>query len=264
MMRNAKMAVRWLLEQTTFGYLALLRRDKRVSGPSGVPEAPWHNAVLKTQDELGLVLGQVAKLGLPAFANLPKNWDTLAALDCILRATTRNAFILDAGAETYSRILPWLCMYGYRRLHGINLVFDRTIRRGPITYRFGDITRTDYADGSFDAITCLSVLEHGVNPETYMREMWRILKPGGLLITSIDYWQTPIDTGSRQFFGVPVKVFTEEDVLKLFTLAQQNGFVMTGPIDLSCNEKVVHWSEVDLDFTFLVFTLRKPVPTSSN
>ncbi len=83
-------------------------------------------------------------------------------------------------------------MYGYRKLYGINLVFDRTFRRGPITYEYGDITQTDYAAESFDAITSLSVVEHGVNLEAYFREMWRILKPGGMLITSTDYWQTSI------------------------------------------------------------------------
>jgi SAM-dependent methyltransferase len=258
MIRKAKSAVRWLLERTTFGYLALLRRDYGARGPCGQPEAPWHNAVLKTFDEQDQALNQVAKLGLPAMPNKPKNWDTLAALDSILRATNREAFILDAGAETYSRILPWLSMYGYRRLHGINLVFDREFRRGPITYRHGDITRTDYADETFDAITCLSVVEHGVNLEAYLKEMRRILKPGGLLITSTDYWQTSIDTHGQQFFGVPVKVLTEEEIRKALKFAIENGFAMTGPIDFSCNEKVVHWTEVDLYFTFLVLTLQKP------
>jgi SAM-dependent methyltransferase len=257
MIGNLKLAIRSVLERTTVGYLALLRHDQRVSGPLGVPEACWHNAVLKSHDEVSRTLEQVARLNLPATGDPPKNWDSLAALDCILRATTPKAYILDAGAETYSRVLPWLCMYGYRRLQAINLVFNRKVRRGPITYRHGDLTHTDYPDESFDAITCLSVVEHGVKLESYFKEMWRILKPGGLLVTSTDYWQTPTETGGRQFYGVPIHVFTEEEVLNALNLAKQNGFAMTGPIDLSCNEKVVHWSEVDLDYTFIVFTLRK-------
>jgi SAM-dependent methyltransferase len=258
MIRKTKLALRWLLERTSFGYLALLRRDNQVNGPSGAPTALWHNAVLKTQKELEQVLDQVAKLGLPAMRDSPKNWDSLAALDCVLRVTSPRACILDAGAETYSRILPWLSLYGYRKLHGINLVFDRKFRRGPITYQHGDITRTGYAKESFDAITCLSVLEHGVNLEEYLKEMWRILKPGAVLITSVDYWQTRIDTGGRQAYGVPIKIFTEHDVRGMIEFAQQTGFVITGPIDFSSNEKVVHWSETGLDYTFLVFALRKP------
>jgi SAM-dependent methyltransferase len=259
MIRSAKAAVRWLLERTTFGYLALLRRDKRVNGPSGKPAAPWHNAVLRTHVEVDEALAEVARLGLPVMGDPPKNWDSLAALDCILGATSKEASILDAGAETYSRILPWLCMYGYRKLHGINLVFDHTFRRGPITYRYGDITCADYADESFDAITCLSVIEHGVNIEAYLKEMWRLLRPGGLLITSADYWQASIDTEGRQAYGVPVKIFTEDQILKTVGLAKQYGFATTGAIDLSCEEKVVHWGEVGLDYTFVVFTLKKPL-----
>lgn len=33
---------------------------------------------------------------------------------------------------------------------------------------------------------------------------------------------------------------------------------MTGPIDLTCNEEVVYWVEVDLDYTSVVFTLQNP------
>jgi SAM-dependent methyltransferase len=258
MIKNAKLAVRWLLQRTTIGYLALLRHDKRISGPPGAPVAPWHNAVLKDYDELNRTLTQVAKLNLPPMGDPPKNWDSLAALDCILGATSRKAWILDAGAETYSRILPWLCMYGYRKLYGINLVFGETFRHGPISYRHGDITQTEFPDQTFDAITCLSVVEHGVDLNAYFREMWRILKPGGLLITSTDYWQTPIETNGRHFYGSPVHVFTEEEIVKGLDVAQRNGFAPTGPVDLSCNKRVVRWSEVELDFTFLIFTLRKP------
>jgi hypothetical protein len=52
-------------------------------------------------------------------------------------------------------------------------------------------------------------------------------------------------------------MFIEEEVLNALHLAKRNGFAKTGPIDLSCNEKVVYWGEVDLDYTFVVFTLQK-------
>ena len=142
-------------------------------------------------------------------------------MDCILKAITPKADILDAGAETYSRVLPWFCMYGCRRLQTINITFNKKVRRGPITYRHGDITHTDYADESYDAIACLSVVEHGVNLESYFKEMWRILKPGGLLVTSTDYWQTPSEAGGRHFYGLPMHVFTEEEVLNAFHLAKR-------------------------------------------
>jgi SAM-dependent methyltransferase len=114
-----------------------------------------------------------------------------------------------------------------------------------------------YASETFDAIACLSVVEHGVDLSAYFREAARILKPGGILITSTDYWQTPIDTRGQQMYGVPVLIFTQEQIKQAIALAAQHGLVLTSKIDLSCDEKVVHWSDVGLDYTFVVFTLRK-------
>jgi len=58
-------------------------------------------------------------------------------------------------------------------------------------------------------------------------------------------------------YGVPVLIFTQEQIKQAIALAAQHGLVLTSKIDLSCDEKVVHWSDVGLDYTFVVFTLRK-------
>jgi 2-polyprenyl-3-methyl-5-hydroxy-6-metoxy-1,4-benzoquinol methylase len=107
-------------------------------------------------------------------------------------------------------MLPWLCPYEYRRLDGINIVFGEQKKLGPITYKYGDITPTDYDSATFDVISCLSVIEHGVDPKEYFREASRILKPGGILITSTDYWQSQIDTRHQQMYGVPVQRFRSD------------------------------------------------------
>jgi SAM-dependent methyltransferase len=201
-----------------------------VNGPTGKPHAPWHNAVLKTTKERDKATKQVRRLGLPLVQIAPKNWDTLAALDCILNSTSRNAKILDAGAETYSRILPWLFLYGYHNLEGINIVLKDRTKRGPMVYRYGDVTATDYPDETFDAIACLSVVEHGVDLDAYCKETSRILKPNGVLVTSTDYWQEPIDTHARKCSTYPF---------------------------VSSRARNVHWQDVNLDYTFVVFTLKK-------
>jgi hypothetical protein len=114
------------------------------------PNAPWHNAVLKKQAEVTESLNIVQTIGLYPSRDSPKNWDSLAALDCILARTDRDSRILDAGAETYSVLLPWLALYGYRDLTGVNLVFHRQRRMGPIVLEYGDITNTNYDNESFD------------------------------------------------------------------------------------------------------------------
>lgn len=250
-----KQRIRSLLDRAD-DYRFLLR-SVGIGAPSDRPRAPWQNAVLKNRRELKQALEEVARLGLPAVADTPKNWDTLAALACILSNTSTSARVLDAGAEMYSRILPWLYLYGYSNLQGINIVFKRRKRRGPIIYKHGDITATDYAAETFDAIACISVIEHGVDLSAYFKECARILKPGGILVTSTDYWQCPIDTRGQWMYGVPVRIFTASEIQDAVSLAAQRGFALTSAIDLTCDQKVAHCQEVDLDYTFVVFTLRK-------
>src|SRR5690349_1144037 len=249
--------VRFVLALTNPGYRLLLRISERASGPTAEPMAPWHNAVLKNRQALDEAVKQVKRLGLPVVADTPKNWDTLAALDCILSNTSRKSRILDAGAETYSRILPWLSLYRYEKLDGINIVFTQAKRLGPITYRPGDITCTDYQGETFDAIACLSVIEHGIDLTSYFKEAARILKPGGVLITSTDYWQSPIDTRGQQRYGAPVRILTTDQIRGAIELAARYGLGLTSEIDFTCQEKVVHWEELDLEYTFIIFTMRK-------
>ncbi len=43
----------------------------------------------------------------------------------------------------------------------------------------GDIHALPFADNSIDAITCVYVLEHVEEPQKAVKEMYRVLKPGG-------------------------------------------------------------------------------------
>ncbi|HEV3445970.1 MAG TPA: class I SAM-dependent methyltransferase, partial [Gemmataceae bacterium] len=56
------------------------------------------------------------------------------------------------------------------------------------THVAADITRLPYLDASFDAIICGWVLEHLPDPRPGLRELARVLKPGGkvLLMTTED------------------------------------------------------------------------------
>jgi SAM-dependent methyltransferase len=213
--------------------------------------------VLRTHEEVSASVDQVRRLGLPESRLPGKNWDSLAALDVVLRMTGRDARIFDAGGETYSVILPWLSRYGYRNLVCGNISFASTFQRGPIRFELADITGTTYPDGHFDAITCLSVIEHGVDVGLYVREMSRILKPGGALVTSTDYYETPIDTRGYTAYGAPVRVFTKPEIVRMLEQAEDVGLTPLGPLDLTAGEKVVHWRRFDLRYTFLVCSLRK-------
>ena len=228
-----------------------------ISKPKKNPDAPWTNSVLKTQKEVDRAVSQVKSLGLRVRGDLPKNWDSLATLDCVLKNTNKSARIFDAGAALYSVILPWLFLYGYKNLVGGNYIFKKKINRGPILYEPCDITKTHYENDFFDAVTCLSVIEHGVDIDSYFKEMSRILKKGGVLITSTDYHETPVDTKGQIAYGVPIHIFTREEIENALNISEKYGLFLTSPLDLTCDEKVVYWKQYNLRYTFLNFVLRK-------
>jgi SAM-dependent methyltransferase len=255
--RALKISVENFICRTGPGFRAYLRLTHGAGTPRSRPIAPWQNATLKCRSEAEQATAQVRKLRVVGHGDLPKNWDALAALAVILDHTDPSSAVLDAGSEYYSPLLPSLCLYGYHNLVGINLAFRKTIRRGPIRYEPGDLTKTRFQSGSFDAIACLSVIEHGVDLDSYFREMARILKPHGILVTSTDYWPEPLEIGSAIVYGCPVKIFSESEIRSALELSEHHGFELTGPVDLNAQEKAVRWERVGLDFTYVTFCLRK-------
>jgi hypothetical protein len=50
---------------------------------------------------------------------------------------------------------------------------------------------------------------------------------------------------------------TNASLEKAILTAEQYRLTLTAPLDLTCDQKVVHWQDVDLDYTFVVFTMKK-------
>lgn len=254
----ARDSLREAILRTQLGYSAYMRL-RWGSADRKPPAIGRMNRTLRTGAEVAECVKEAEQLRLPPCEDAPKTWDTLAAVREVLDSTDQSANILDAGAEVYSRFLPWMYLYGYRNLCGINLIFNRPMRHGPILYEHGDITRTRFPDNNFDAIACLSVVEHGVDLGQFFVEMARILKPGGILITSTDYFETPTDTGALAAYGVPIRVFNRSEILGGVELAKHAGLELTGPLDLTCEDKVVRWHPHKHEYTFIVMAMRKAI-----
>ena len=169
---------------------------------------PWVNRALRTSAEVEQAVAEIEACGLAPHKDRAKNWDLLVALGTILGRTNTRAAVLEMGAARYSRLLPWLYAYGYRRLVGIDLVPVVLKHPTMVDYRTMDLTATSFPDGSFDAIGCLSVIEHGVSPEGFAREAGRLLRPGGVAVLSTDFWCEPLDVAGKSAYGVPVHVLT--------------------------------------------------------
>lgn len=192
---------------------------------------------------------------LPWHSDGPKNWDNLIAIWNTVLTTESVDPIMDIGATPESAFLPSLSKLGYKNLIGIDLVKGNTEVIDGITYQQGDCTATNFPNDYFGFIACLSVIEHGVDIDKFLQESYRILKPGGYLSISTDYWKDKIDTFGQYAFGAPVKVFDAPSIKDLIEKASKIGLHMTGAVNLDCNEKVVNW--IGMDYTFINFLLCK-------
>jgi SAM-dependent methyltransferase len=216
------------------------------------------NGTLRRSGEWREADALVKAAGLPPYIHAPaKAWDALRACNFILAHLSREDPILDAGGlPEVSPIARWLARHGFH-VDVINpeLPDDFTDPDDDIRYLRGDATDSPFADCRFGAVTCLSVIEHGVPIDPFFTEMHRILRPGGYLIVSTDFWHEPIDARGRRCFGSPVRIFTPEALRGLIQRAASHGFQATGVVDYRCEEAVVQW--LGLSYTFIDFALRK-------
>jgi SAM-dependent methyltransferase len=232
---------------------ARARRSTRPPLPSAVPPSD----VLGTAAECQRAIAECRRLHLPLHHDRVKNWDALGAISTILHGLGTDIRVLDAGAARYSSVLPWLRLYRVRELVGNNLEFTRVRNHGPVRFEPGDITRTQYRDGWFDAITCMSVIEHGVPLDEFLAEASRLLRPGGLLIVSTDYDQDPPSTDGKFAYGVPVHIFGPDEIRELVALAAKHGLELDGELALNHPDRPAHWKRVGLDFTYIRLTFTK-------
>jgi SAM-dependent methyltransferase len=217
----------------------------------------WVNRPLRIEHEVDLATREIEACGLVLHKDRPKNWDLLVALGTILERTNSRGAVLDMGAARYSKLLPSLYAYGYRRLAGIDLVPTGLRNTGPIEYLTMDLTQTTFPTGAFDAIACLSVIEHGVSPESFARETSRLLRAGGVAVISTDFWCSPIDTKGKSAYGVPIHVLTPDEVGTWLEVNARFGLQPVSAVELRCIDRVVRWEPVALEYTFTNLVLVK-------
>jgi ubiquinone/menaquinone biosynthesis C-methylase UbiE len=67
-------------------------------------------------------------------------------------------------------------------------IAENAVRLPKITFRQHDVSeKFPFADATFEVVWCSEVLEHLFEPEFALREMHRILKPGGRLLVTVPY-----------------------------------------------------------------------------
>ena len=236
-----------------------------------------YNSVLKNLSEVNYAINNLHSLGLFAHPDKVKSWDTYKMVK-IISEGDRSSFILDVGCNG-SPILSILKRLGFKNLYGCDLFLKKipsTLTEivyplyRPIIEIYEDkafnisiqnLEKTNFQDKMFDYITSLSVIEHGVNIQNYFKEMNRIMKKGGILLTSTDYWPDKILNiikTKHNHRNDPDNVFSKEEIEKhVLKAAELNDLILTEPIDFSFENKVVHYNVTGLDYTFIFFALKK-------
>jgi len=70
--------------------------------------------------------------------------------------------------------------------HATGLAFDEGVHN--VVFQAGDVYALDFPDASFDIVHAHQVLQHVANPVAAMREIRRVLKPGGVFAArDVDY-----------------------------------------------------------------------------
>lgn len=86
-----------------------------------------------------------------------------------------------------------------------NLEYVSADLDSPLAMEKADIMDLHYADRSFDVILCSHVLEHVCDDQRALRELYRVLRPGGWAIL-----QVPLDNGREVTFEDP-SIVTPKD-----------------------------------------------------
>lgn len=183
-----------------------------------------------------------------------KSWDVLATLKFLQKNVAKDEPVLDIGCYASEAIVS-LHQLGYTNLTGVDL--NANLQRMPYTesirYEVADFMHTKFPDASFRAITSISVIEHGFRGQALLREMSRLLRPGGYFIASFDYWPEKIDTAGVKFFGMDWLIFSKDDVAEFVAQAAAHRLFPVGELGYEATEKPIECGGRQYTFAWLVF-----------
>ena len=201
----------------------------------------------------------ICKLGLVKEINVGdyiKSWDVLKTAHFIETNIPTDAPILDIGGYA-SEILCVLHRLHYSNLTGVDL--NPKIKKMPyadaIHYETADFMTTPFDSASFDVITAISVIEHGLDSQSLLAEVSRLLRPGGYFVASFDYWPDKIDTSGISIFGLDWRIFSRTEVMSFIDEASKYNLMPCGALNLDTQEQTV--KTIGRNYTFAWMALQK-------
>lgn len=109
--------------------------------------------------------------------------------------------LLDVGCGS----MPYRELFQVAGYIGLDIDSETARQRGMADV-FYDGTRFPFGDGEFQAVLCNQVLEHVFHPDEFVREIHRVLAPGGRLLLTVPFvWdehEQPFDFARYSSFGL--------------------------------------------------------------
>jgi len=161
--------------------------------------------------------------------------------------------LLDVGCGSK----PYQALFAVDAYIGLDIDSEESRKRGIADHHY-DGNAFPFADATFDSVLCNQVLEHVFNPDEFLGEIVRVLKPGGKLLLTVPFvWdehEQPYDYARYSSFGLRALLEKQEfkvlqhkklgaDASILFQLANAYLFKVTqglsGPSKLMLTSSVM-------------------------
>lgn len=192
-----------------------------------------------------------------AVGDIVKSWDVLTTINFLETHVNKDESILDIGCYA-SEVIVALHKLGYSSLTGADL--NPNLKNMPyqdvIRYEISNFMSTKFPDASFKAITSISVIEHGFDSHSLLKEMSRLLVPGGYFTASVDYWPDKIDTTDTKFFGMDWKIFSRDEVIEFVDEAADYGLFPVAEMMYESRDKPIDCAGKQYTFAWLALEKR--------
>lgn len=106
-----------------------------------------------------------------------------------LRAAIEKIFFIERSKKSDEQILDVGCgLKPYSYLSNEQNWYGIDIYAGPkVDLVINGTDKWDLKDNSFDAVLCTEVLEHAIDPDLVLDEIWRVLKPNGVAMITCPF-----------------------------------------------------------------------------
>ena len=213
--------------------------------------------VLQKWQEVGEATLSLQSQRLPTHITVQKSWDQFLLYQALI-TKNRQSWIIDLGCGDCCT-LDFLAALGFTNMHKIDLEIKNQANNLPYERYQGDIIKTSFPSQSYDFAISISVIEHGVDIEAFFQEAHRLLKVGGLLFITTDYWEDKIQVDEFvRPFGLCWKIFSKLEIPEIIVLANNYCFALENVNIPACADKTVSW--YNNNYTFIALALRKKPP----